>query len=44
MTKQHDALAQFNPLGPHDALKHHITSLKRDLILLRLRGLEVKFR
>ena len=24
----------FNPLSPHDALKHHITSLKTDLIFL----------
>ena len=25
-----------NPLGPHDALKHHFTSLKSDLISLQL--------
>ena len=24
----------FNPLSPHDALKHHFTSLKTDLIYL----------
>ena len=27
----------FNPLSPHDALKHHFTSLKTDLIFLQLR-------
>ena len=32
-----------NPLGPHDALKHHITSLKTDLIVLQLRVFEQKF-
>ena len=26
----------FNPLSPHDALKHHFTSLKTDLIFLQL--------
>ena len=31
---------ELNPLSPHDALKHHFTSLKRDLIFLQLRGLE----
>ena len=25
---------QFNPLRPHDALKHHFKSLKTDLIFL----------
>ena len=25
-----------NPLSPHDALKHHLTSLKADLIFLQL--------
>ena len=30
----------INPLGPHDALKHHFTSLKTDLIFLQPRGLE----
>ena len=29
-----------NPLSPHDALKHHITSLKTDLIVLQIRVLE----
>ena len=28
----------FNPLSPHDALKHHFTSLKTDLIILQLRS------
>ena len=28
---------RFNPLNPHDALKHHFTSLKTDLIFLQLR-------
>ena len=32
-----------NPLSPHDALKHHFTSLKTDLIFLQPRGLERKF-
>ena len=26
----------INPLGPHDALKHHFTSLKTQLISLQL--------
>ena len=30
----------FNPLGPHDALKHHFKSLKTDLIFLQLGVLE----
>ena len=29
-----------NPLSPHDALKHHSTSLKTDLIFLQLGVLE----
>ena len=33
----------FNPLGPHDALKHHFTSPKTDLIFLAPRLLEQKF-
>ena len=34
----------FNhPLNPHDALMHHFTSLKRDMIFLQLRGLEENF-
>ena len=32
----------FNPFSPHDALKHHFTSLKTDLILLQPRVLERK--
>ena len=32
----------LNPLNPHDALKHHITSLKTDLIFLQPRVLERK--
>ena len=31
---------RFYPLSPHDALKHHFTSLKTDLIFLQLRALE----
>ena len=27
---------QLNPFSPHDALKHHSTSLKKDLIYLQL--------
>ena len=38
-----DKLRQFNPLNPHDALKHHFTSLKTDLIFLQPRVLERKF-
>ena len=34
---------RFNPLSPHDALKHHFTSLKTDLISLQQRVLERKF-
>ena len=33
----------INPLSPHDALKHHFTSLKTDLIFLKLRVLEGEF-
>ena len=33
----------LNPLSPHDALKHHFTSLKTDLIFLQPRVLERKF-
>ena len=29
-----------NPLSPHDALKHHFTSLKTGLIFLQLCALE----
>ena len=31
------AIRGINPLSPHDALKHHFTSLKADLIFLQLR-------
>ena len=33
----------FTPLSPRDALKHHFTSLKIDLIFLQPRVLERKF-
>ena len=33
----------INPLSPHNALKHHFTSLKTDLIVLHPRVLERKF-
>ena len=33
----------INPLSPHDALKHHITSLKTQFSSLQLRVLEGKF-
>ena len=33
----------INPLRPHDALKHHFTSLKTDFISLQQRVLERKF-
>ena len=29
-------ITSVNPLSPHDALKHHFTSLKTDLIFLQL--------
>ena len=32
-----------NPLSPHDALKHNLTSLKTYLIFLQPRVLERKF-
>ena len=35
--------SRFNPLSPHDALKHHFTSLKTDLIFLQQRDLERKY-
>ena len=33
-------IGRVNPLSPHDALKHHFTSLKTDLIFLQLGVLE----
>ena len=30
-------VVDLNPLSPHDALKHHSTSLNSDLIFLQLR-------
>ena len=36
-------LNSFNPLSPHNALTHHFTSLKTDLIFLQLGVLEWKF-
>ena len=36
-------LVDINPLSPHDALKHHFTSLKTDLIFLQPRLLEREF-
>ena len=33
----------FNPLSPHDELKHHFTFLKTDLIFLQQRVLERNF-
>ena len=33
----------LNPLSPHDAIKHHLTSLKTDLIFLQPRVLEQNF-
>ena len=32
----------FNPLRPHDALKHHFTSLKTNLIFLQQKGFKTK--
>ena len=34
---------RFKGLSPHDALKHHFTSLETDLIFLKLRVLEWEF-
>ena len=39
----HLALNCINPLSPHDALKHHFTSLKTDLIFPQQQVLERKF-
>ena len=36
----HPNNSQLNPLSPQDALKHHFTSLKTDLIFLLPRVLE----
>ena len=36
--------SSINPFSPHDALKHHFTSLKTYLIFSQLRVLEDKFR
>ena len=36
-------LQLFNPLSPHDAVKHHFTSLKTHLIFLQQRVLKRKF-
>ena len=33
----------LNPLSPHDALKHHFTSLKTNLIFLQPTVLEQNF-
>ena len=33
-------ISLINPLSPHDALNHHFTSLKTDLIFLQLSVLE----
>ena len=33
----------LTPLSPHDALKHHLKTLKTDLIFLQLTVLEGKF-
>ena len=34
---------RVNTLSPHDALKHHFTSLKTDSIFIQPRVLESKF-
>ena len=38
-----DEIYSFNPLSPHDALKHHFTSLKTHFIFLLLVVFEWKF-
>ena len=35
-------ISRLNPLSPHDALKHHFTSLKTVLIFLQLGGFRTK--
>ena len=42
-TSEEVRLNFFNPLSPHDALKHHFTSLKTDFIFLQPRVLEREF-
>ena len=39
----YESIPELNPSGPHDALKHHFTSLKTDLIFLKPKVLERKF-
>ena len=34
---------RFNPLSPHDALKHHFESIKTNIIFRQQRVLERKF-
>ena len=43
LDQQRRRWTDINPLSPHDALKHHFTSLKTDLLFLQLRVLEEKF-
>ena len=43
MVKHAQTQSHINPLSPHDALKHHVTSLKTDLISLQLGVLEWEF-
>ena len=43
LLNQVQILKLINPLSPHDALKHHFTSLKTDLIFLQPRVLKRKF-
>ena len=40
MAKDVISSIRINPLSPHDALKHHFTSLKTDLVFLQQRVLE----
>ena len=39
----HQCSRALNPLSPHDALKHHFTSLKTDLTFIQLGVLNENF-
>ena len=43
MQNEREKALTLNPLSPHDALKHHFTSLKTDLIFPKTRGFRINF-
>ena len=43
IASRHSSVSRRLSLSPHDALEHHFTSLKTDLIFLQPRVLEQKF-